>query len=177
MATDGPTPDTSSIAITVEESFTYFEAENAITTGQATRQSSDETSGGAYMDLRDAWTITWNNISVPDSGEYILRVGYRLTYESPKSQYLVVNGDTLEIVEFTAPSTSIWLTKDISIPLVQGINTIAFHGFWNWMSLDYIAIQGATLVSLKEQNEIPRQIELSQNYPNPFNPSTTIEFN
>ena len=176
LATDGPTPDTSSISITVEESFTYFEAENAVTTGQATRKSSSMTSGGAYMDLRDAWTITWKNISVPDSGDYTLRVGYQLTYDTPKSQYLVVNGDTLEVVEFTAPSKNIWLTKDISIPLVQGLNTIAFHGFWNWMSLDYIAIQGATLVSLKEHNELPRKLDLSQNYPNPFNPSTNIQF-
>ena len=128
------------------------------------------------MDLRDAWTITWKNISVPDSGDYTLRVGYQLTYDTPKSQYLVVNGDTLEVVEFTAPSKNIWLTKDISIPLVQGLNTIAFHGFWNWMSLDYIAIQGATLVSLKEHNELPRKLDLSQNYPNPFNPSTNIQF-
>ncbi|MEJ2053228.1 MAG: T9SS type A sorting domain-containing protein, partial [Calditrichaceae bacterium] len=177
LATDGPAPDTSTVTIIVEESFTYFEAENAVTTGQATKVNSGAASGGAYMDLKDAWTITWKNIFVPDSGEYILRVGYQLTYDSPKSQYLVVNSDTLEIVEFTAPNTSIWLSKDISIPLVQGLNTIAFHGFWNWMSLDYIALQGATIVTIKERDKIPTNPELSQNYPNPFNPSTTIEFN
>jgi hypothetical protein len=176
LATDGPTPDTSMITIFVEESFTYFEAENAVTTGQATKKTSSVTNGGAYMDLRDVWTITWNNISVPSSGEYTLRVGYQLTYDSPKSQYLVVNGDTVATIEFTAPNNTVWLEKDINIQLTQELNSIAFHGFWNWMSFDYIAIQGATIVSVEEQIEIPEKLELSQNYPNPFNPFTNIKF-
>jgi len=176
LATDGPNPDTSTITVIVEEKFTYFEAENASTTGEVNRINNSMVSGGAYLELRADWTITWRNIIVPDDGEYMLRIGYQLTFDTPKSQYLVINGDTVATVEFTAPNSSVWLTKDLLVSLQKGTNSIAFHGFWNWMSLDYIAVQGAIVTSIAKKETIPENMDLAQNYPNPFNPSTTIEF-
>jgi Carbohydrate binding module (family 35)/Secretion system C-terminal sorting domain len=176
LATDGPSPDTTSITVIVEEKFTYFEAENAVTTGEANKVNNSMVSAGAYMDLRADWTITWKNIIVADDGDYMLRIGYQLTYDTPKSQYLVINGDTVATVEFTAPNTSVWLQKDLSVSLLKGANTIAFYGLWNWMSLDYIAVQGATVTSIANLESVPEKMELAQNYPNPFNPSTTIKF-
>lgn len=46
-------------------------------------------------------------------------------------------------------------------------------------TLVYASINGkeyGTLVSVKENDELPLRFTLSQNYPNPFNPSTTIAF-
>jgi Carbohydrate esterase, sialic acid-specific acetylesterase/F5/8 type C domain/Bacterial Ig domain/Carbohydrate binding module (family 35)/Secretion system C-terminal sorting domain len=159
-----------------DNSFVTYEAEDAVTTGQATRISNTAVSGRAYMDLKDAWTITWDSVTVPSAGSYLMSIGYKLTYESPKSQYLVVNGDTVDVVEFTAPNTASWLQKGIMVALQEGINSIALHGFWNWMSLDFIAIQGATVVSLRDETVIPEKLSLSQNYPNPFNPLTRISY-
>ncbi|MBN2009554.1 discoidin domain-containing protein [candidate division KSB1 bacterium] len=153
-----------------------FEAENAMTTGQATKKSSAVTSGGYYMDLRDAWTMTFDGINMPAAGEYLLSIAYQLTYESPKTQYLVVNGDTLKEVEFTAPNKSSWLQKGLKIPLNAGNNEIAIHGFWNWMSFDYIAIQGANPAAVDEAVQNPKMLSLAQNYPNPFNPTTQIRY-
>jgi sialate O-acetylesterase len=155
---------------------TRFEAEDAAWTGQGTVTNSGETSGGAYLEMRDAWTLTFDNINVPETGDYLLIIAYQLTFESPKTQFLVVNGDTLEAVEFIAFSTSAWLKRGIEIPLNSGANTIAFHGYWNWMSFDYIDIPGATIVEVDEMPVVPSSYSLSNNYPNPFNPATKINY-
>lgn len=164
------------IIYAVEGTITRFEAELASTTGEAYILSSGVTSGGKYMELREAWTITFNNIGIPSTGEYLLTIGYQLTFESPKSQYLVINGDTVDVVEFTAPNTSAWLQKGIIVQLQEGTNVIAIHGFWNWMSFDFIGVRGANIVSVKDNAELPLKHSLKQNYPNPFNSSTEIKY-
>lgn len=153
-----------------------FEAESATATGQAAKTKSTATSGGYYMMMNDAWTLTFNNIHVPESGNYFLSIGYQLTYESPKTQYLVINEDTLTTIEFTAPSASDWLQYGLEVPLVAGDNEIAIHGFWNWMSFDFIAVEGASVSSVEEGIVQPQEMMLNQNYPNPFNNATTISF-
>jgi len=157
-------------------SITHFEAEDATYTGQGSVQNSGAASGGQFLDMQDAWTITFNNVGVSEAGEYLLTFGYQLTYESPKTQYLVINGDTIDAVEFTAPSTSAWLQKGLMVSLEEGVNEIAIHGFWNWMSFDFIGIKGGTIVSVKENSILPNRMSLSQNYPNPFNPTTIIRY-
>ena len=157
--------------------FTRFEAEKAIYTGKGNKISSESRSGGAYMEMHDAWRLTFDNISVPEEGDYLLETAYQLSFESPKTQFLVVNGDTLEAVEFTAPNITAWLNKGTMIHLIKGLNTVAFHGYWNWMSFDFIAIPGAAIVGVDETDRIPGEFALLQNYPNPFNPTTTISYN
>ncbi len=129
------------------------------------------------MEMRDAWRLTFNNISVPEEGDYLLEIAYQLSFESPKTQFLVVNGDTVEAVEFTAPNITAWLNKGTMIHLIKGLNTVAFHGYWNWMSFDFIAIPEATIVGVDETRKLPAEFALLQNYPNPFNPVTIISYN
>lgn len=155
---------------------TRFEAEKALYTGQVNVVSESGRSGGKYLQLQDAWKITFNNVSVPEAGEYLLTFGYQMTYETPKTQYLVINGDTVAAVEFTAPSTTLWMQKGILVQLEAGTNIIALHGFWNWMSLDFIGVRGATVVGVEDTKLLPQTLSLAQNYPNPFNPSTTISY-
>ncbi|MFZ6033956.1 MAG: discoidin domain-containing protein [Melioribacter sp.] len=155
---------------------TVFEAEKGAYTGQGNVLNSSVTSGGKYLELRDAWTLTFDNVEAPEDGEYLLIMAYQLTFESPKTQYLVVNGDTLAAVEFTAPNKTSWLKRGIMIPLKSGKNVVAIHGFWNWMSFDYIAIEGLIPVSVNEEKGVPNSFVLEQNYPNPFNPATKIKY-
>ncbi|MFO7446006.1 MAG: discoidin domain-containing protein [Ignavibacteriaceae bacterium] len=155
---------------------TRFEAENASWTGQGAILNSGPASGGRFLELRDAWVLTFNNVGVSEAKDYLLVMAYQLTFESPKSQFVVVNGDTIGLVEFTAPNTTAWLKQGITIPLKEGVNEIAIDGEWNWMSFDYIAIPGAAVVSVGEAEEVPESYFLYQNYPNPFNPSTVIRY-
>lgn len=158
--------------------FTRFEAENGVYSGTGPFNIINQSarSGGKYLQLLDNWKLTFNNVNAPSAGDCLLTMAYQLNYESPKTQYLVINGDTLTDVEFTAPSTTAWLQKGMFIPLKAGVNEIAIHGFWNWMSFDYIGVRGATIVDVKNETVLPQIFSLAQNYPNPFNPSTNISY-
>ena len=161
-----------------EGDFKRFEAELATTTGEAAVAASPAASDGNYMDLRDAWTLTFPKFNLWEQGEHVVNIRYQLTYDTPKSQYLVLNGDTVETIEFTAENTSDWLNKALIVDFDETIdNQLAIHGFWNWMSIDYIEINGVN-GGLPNENsgEFPKRINLHQNYPNPFNPSTSISF-
>jgi hypothetical protein len=155
-------------------SITRFEAEYALYTGTVTLVSLRGRSNGYYLQLKSGWVITFNNIGVPADGDYLLTFCYQLTYDSPKSQYLLVNGKLLGEVEFTAPSATAWLQKGVVVPLKAGQNEIAIDGYWEWMSLDYIGVRGATLVSVEPGKQLPTTFVLEQNYPNPFNPTTVV---
>ncbi len=156
---------------------TRFEAERASTTGQVYIRNSSAASGGSFVELQDAWTISFDNVEMPNAGECLLSIGYQLNFESPKTQYLVINGDSLKEIEFTAPNTSSWLQLGLKVELQAGMNEIAIHGFWNWMSIDFIAVDGAVSPqSVENIAGLPREYRLAQNYPNPFNPTTKIQY-
>ncbi len=158
--------------------FTRFEAEAATTTGGSTVATSNAASQGEFLDLKDAWTVTFPVFNLWESGEHVINIRYQLTYDTPKSQYLVINGDTVSTIEFTAENTSDWLNKAVLYDFEQNFeNEIAIHGFWNWMSIDYIEVNGVNGgLSIEDDGELPNKVRLRQNYPNPFNPSTVIRF-
>jgi hypothetical protein len=64
----------------------------------------------------------------------------------------------------------------MTVPLVQGSNSIQMQMFWGWMYVDYLAVPRTVLTSVSENITVPKYFSLEQNYPNPFNPSTTINF-
>lgn len=158
---------------------TRFEAEDATTTGTETNvieMPSDAASGGAYLELRDGWTVTFPEFEVEEAGDYLVSVGYQLTFESPKTQFLVVNGDSTEVA-FTAPSTTAWMQKGVEVPLVAGTNEIAIHGSWNWMSIDFIAVEGVqTGTTLAGEPGAEARVALGQNRPNPFRDASSIQY-
>jgi hypothetical protein len=103
--------------------------------------------------------------------------GYRLFYDTPKSQYINVNGLRVDTLEFTAASTASWYEKILNVDLIQGTNNIQMQMFWGWMYLDYIAVPTSlSVASAGNVPDVPVSYSLGQNYPNPFNPTTTIQF-
>jgi hypothetical protein len=177
IVTDDSSLSVQSAPLTIyvdDGSITRFEAENASYTGTVNVVSLRSRSGGKYLQMQSGWVITFNNISVPENGDYLLTFCYQLTYESPKTQYLIVNGQPPASVEFTAPSTSAWLQKGMLVPLRAGINEIVIDGYWEWMSLDYIGVRGSIAVNVETETQLPATFALEQNYPNPFNPKTVV---
>ena len=157
-------------------SMTRYEAEDAARTGQTTIATASAASGGRYLEARDAWTLTFSNVTVPSAGRYLLSIGYQLTFESPKSQYLVVNGDTVDAIEFVAPDAAVWRTRGVVVDLRGGANEIAIHGWWNWMSFDYIEVSAQAVNTEIGSVDLPGGMRLRQNYPNPFDGSTQIGY-
>jgi hypothetical protein len=159
---------------------TRLEAEAAVLQGTGMNRRSDVTaSKGGYVDIQTNDTtakITWQFNNLSAAGPYEIAFGYKLYYATPKSQFINVNGVRADTVEFTAPSSSTWYEKTLTVDLIQGTNTIQMQMFWGWMYLDYLAIPSRIVTSVKSLADLPSSFSLGQNYPNPFNPTTTISF-
>lgn len=157
---------------------TKLEAEKAVISGSSkiTVKTDPTASGDAYLDMEDTTgTVTWRFVNVLAAGNYPISFGFKLDYDSPKTQFINVNGVRVDSLVFQG-STSSWSEETITVPLVHDTNTVQMQMWWGWMYLDYLAVPTSVVTSVTSPKEIPLSYSLSQNYPNPFNPSTTITY-
>jgi hypothetical protein len=117
-----------------------LEAEDADFNGSIRRRFSAAASGGAYLDLRDSGTMTWTLPALPAAGSYELEFRYNLNYDTPKEQYLRINGGPATVLSFNDPRTGTWLEKSVPVTLSAGVNQVAIEKFWGWMSVDYLEL-------------------------------------
>lgn len=161
----------------VTGTITRHEAELAELTGTANVISLVTASNRKYVDLQDGWTVGFPSVTVPETGEYLLIFAHRMSYQSPKHQYLDVNGDRFATVVFTAPNTTTWVQQAFPVRLNAGTNRVVLDGFWDWMALDYMAVVVPPAgVGVEEDSDRPSSTRLGRGYPNPFNPETTVPF-
>ncbi len=164
------------LTISPESEFILLEAENSTLAGDTEIMSHSEASSGEFVRLEADGSLTWSDIEVNENGNYRLEIGFRLPFESPKSQVLFVNDSEIGEIEFAGQENA-WLTEDMNINLESGLNTIRIESSWGYMDFDYIEIRGQNLLTSAGNNEeLAAEYHLGQNYPNPFNPSTVIPF-
>ena len=154
----------------------HLEAEQATRQGSGMSIKSDPlASRGYFVDIAtQSGTITWTIPNVPQAGTYDIVFGFRLFYDTPKEQYINVNGVRADTIRFEG-STLTWLEKGTTVNLNQGANTIQMELFWGWMYLDYLAVP-SIITDVEEIKNLPSEYSLAQNYPNPFNPVTNIVY-
>ncbi len=152
-----------------------LEAEYAILQGSPTKMTDATASNGSYVTMQQAGSITWIVSNVPKDGDYGMVFRYRLSFGTPKSQLIYVNGDSVAEVTFTSEAIK-WLDKSLTINLKQGIDTIKMVLYWGWMDLDYMGVPVGIVTSVEKNSQKLKTFSLSQNYPNPFNPSTNFQF-
>lgn len=150
-----------------------MEAERATRSGTPVVRNDPTASNGAHLRMEQTGTITWQFPSVPAAGSYEIVFAYRLPFNTPKYQYINVNGARVTELAFDG-SLNVWLEKKLNVNLVQGNNAIQVELSWGWMDLDYLGVP-SVVTSVADQTE-PFAFSLQQNYPNPFNPATTIRY-
>ncbi|MCB0749813.1 MAG: T9SS type A sorting domain-containing protein, partial [Ignavibacteriae bacterium] len=103
------------------------------------------------------------------------KIGYRLSFDTPKGQFINVNGSRVAEIMFEGEINK-WLEASLFVDLIDGENTIEIEPSWGWMDVDYIAVPIGVITSVNENIKIPQMFTLEQNYPNPFNPTTKIRY-
>ena len=107
--------------------FTTYEAEAAQLSGTASVGGCSYCSGGAYVGNFGAGTenaVTFNNVTVPQSGTYQLEVDY--TENGPRSGYVYVNGGAPVELDVNGSSWDSPQFLVIPVQLNAGANTIVF---------------------------------------------------
>jgi hypothetical protein len=152
-----------------------YEAPSATYSGDVTLVSHPQASGQTLLEMRDSGTIAWSDIGIEEAGRFELVIGFRLPFDSPKTQHLRINGVHHSDIEF-AGVTNAFLTASVDVDLNEGNNTVEIASSWGWMQFDYIEVVGNGQVTSIDPAEVAGGFRLYPNYPNPFNPTTTVPF-
>jgi hypothetical protein len=107
--------------------FTTYEAEAAQLSGTASVGGCSYCSAGAYVGNYGAGVenaVTFNNVTVPQSGTYQLEVDY--TEDGPRSVYVYVNGGSPIELDVNGSSWDSPQFLIIPVQLNAGVNTIVF---------------------------------------------------
>lgn len=153
----------------------HLEAEFATRQGNMSIKADPLASNGLFVDMgTQTGTVTWTIPNVPLAGDYDILFGAKLFYDSPKEQFINVNGTRIDTIRFEG-STTTWMERGTTVHLNQGSNTIQMELYWGWMYLDYIAVP-SSITGIEDEQTMPTNFILKQNYPNPFNPNTIISW-
>jgi len=121
-----------------------FEAEEAVLSEV---QQADEASasGGRYVSMAASGSIAWTVGDLPEAGLYTLRIGFKLPYDSPKTQLLSVNGGTETALKFFGPLER-WQELTLSAELAAEKNTVTLASSWGYTAFDYLeVVEGKTI--------------------------------
>ena len=92
---------------------------------------------------------------MPADSTYPIAFGFKLFYQSPKTQFININGVRADTVVFQGSTTS-WLEETVYVPLAKGNDTIQMQMGWGYMYLDYLAIPSSFVVtSVKNSSQLP----------------------
>lgn len=159
--------------------FFRYEAERATRSGTGMSvKFSAVASSNYFVDVATnaaGTTITWTFTNVFAAGNYDLIFGYNLYYDSPKGQFINVNGSRIGELMFDGVKQT-WLEKKMNVPLILGSNSVQMEMSWGWMYVDYLDVPREVVTSVMDEKQIPLYFSLEQNYPNPFNPNTVISY-
>jgi hypothetical protein len=158
--------------------YTKLEAESAQRQGTDISVKSDvSASNGYYVDVKTSTgSITWTFKNYAEAGTYDVIFGFKLAYDTPKEQYIYVNGTNVGKIIFEG-ETNTWREESFTVDLVKDTNTIQMQFEWGWIQLDYLAVPASIVTSVEDETAgLPDHYSLQQNYPNPFNPSTVINY-
>lgn len=146
-----------------------YEAENAVVS-DANVYSGIYASNGKYVGfINNADSYVQFNVSVTESGNYSMSIGYANGTGAVSTHALSVNGEQATVVSY--PATGAWSsgaagsiqTAVVNVRLNTGANTIRLTKASSYAELDYIAlspssavkpVQTITVSSLKNQTEM-----------------------
>lgn len=160
-----------------ELQFSRFEAEAVFIPGTGLAVKTDQTaSNSSYIEFKtNTGKVKWTFDNKGPEGDYEIKFGYRLSFDSPKKQFIKINDVLVTELSFEGQLNK-WLEKSLFVNLVEGENSIEMELSWGWMDLDYLDVHNDVITDVYEFSDLPNSFELEQNYPNPFNPSTKINF-
>ena len=77
---------------------------------------------------------------------------------------------------FTAPDNATWMQHGLEVPLQAGANQVALEGSWNYMSVDFLAVEDAQMATAGEGASETGSLRLDAPFPNPTRGGMTIRY-